>query len=237
MTFFPRFCNHSGMNPEFLNDRRVRLAWKEGGREAIHSDPLFKQAIRCADGRSLVAPEKLENLFLILTEDLPKLASANIVEFGSYRGGSAFFMARILKVIAPDAKVYALDTFAGMPECSKTLDMHSAGDFADSDLEAMKIWRDEMGLDNLEFVQGMIEDTFPTLECSSFGLSHIDVDIYSAVKFAQDAVWDRMVPGGFLVYDDANWFGTPGATRAAEELVMDRRVHSEQIWPHWVYRR
>ena len=69
-----------------------------------------------------------------------------------------------------------------------------------------------------------------------FGLAHIDCDIYSAVKYCQDTMWDQMCKGGYLVYDDALVSSCIGATQAVEELIMERRVHCEQIWPHAVFR-
>jgi hypothetical protein len=45
-----------------------------------------------------------------------------------------------------------------------------------------------------------------------------------------------MCKGGYLVYDDAHISSCIGATQAVEELIMERRVHCEQIWPHFVFR-
>ena len=70
----------------------------------------------------------------------------------------------------------------------------------------------------------------------TFGLAHIDCDIYSAVKYAQEQVWPHMTKGGYVVYDDADAPTCIGATEAVEELIMDRRLHAEQVWPHWVFR-
>jgi len=47
---------------------------------------------------------------------LPRLPFGHIIEYGSYRGGSAFFMAAIAAKYLPRTQVYALDTFAGMPQ-------------------------------------------------------------------------------------------------------------------------
>jgi hypothetical protein len=67
-------------------------------------------------------------------------------------------------------------------------------------------------------------------------MAHIDADIYSAIKFAQAAVWPRNDLGSYVVYDDAEYLTTLGATQAVEELIQEKRVHCEQIWPHFVFR-
>ena len=205
---------------------------------AIAADPLYRAAVEASGGWSIMTGAKQMDLFLLLTRFLGRLDCHNVIEFGSYRGGNALFMAWILRDLHPEAKVYALDTYAGMPETDSTRDVHYAGDFGDSSAAALEARRDALGLTNLVVVQGLFEDTFPAIAARDerFGLAHIDCDIYSAVKYAQTAVWPRMCRGGYVVYDDADVPSCIGATEAVEELVMERRLHAEQVWPHWVFR-
>lgn len=205
---------------------------------AIEADPLYRAAVEASGGWSIMTGAKRMDLFLLLTRFLGKLAHRDVIEFGSYRGGNALFMARILRELHPEAKVYALDTYAGMPVTDLTRDVHHAGDFADTSQADLEARRDALGLANLVVVKGLFEQSFPAIAGSgtTFGLAHIDCDIYSAVKYAQDAVWPHMTRGGYLVYDDADVPSCIGATEAVEELVMDRRLHAEQVWPHWVFR-
>ena len=204
--------------------------------ELIRAEPLFQKALSAAE-LSLVQEDRLMNLYLLATRYLTKLAVRNIVEFGSYKGGSAIFLATVMKYIDPQAHVLALDTFAGMPATDKTIDAHSTGDFSDTTLADFQARIAALGLDNLTPVQGRFEDTFPA--CANnlrFGIAHIDCDIYSAVKFVQDAVWPLMGDGGYVVYDDATVTSCLGATEAVEDLIMTKRIHSEQIFPHFVFR-
>jgi len=204
----------------------------------IEADPLYRAAVEASGGWSIMAGPKRMNLFLLLTRFLGRLDSQDVVEFGSYRGGNALFMAWILRELYPQAKVYALDTYAGMPVTDADRDVHHAGDFADASRGAFEARRDQLGLDNLVIVQGLFEDSFPGLAAQGarFGLAHIDCDIYSAVKYAQGAVWPQMSRGGYLVYDDADTPSCIGATEAVEDLIIQRRIHAEQVWPHWIYR-
>lgn len=178
------------------------------------------------------------NLYLLIRDQLRGLESQNIVEFGSYRGGSVLFMATLLKGWFPQARIFTLDTFEGMPETSPKHDQHKLGDFANADLDGFKARAAECGLDNIVYVKGRIEQTFPELAAQyRFGLAHIDVDIYEAVRFAQDAVWPVLVPGGYLVYDDPDHWACLGAAKAAEEFKIERQITSEQVWPHWVLKK
>jgi predicted O-methyltransferase YrrM len=206
-------------------------------RGRINTDALFLQAIAATAGRSIVVPEKLCNLFLLVTQSLAALDSRNIIEFGSYRGGSALFLSYLLKQTFPDAKCFACDTFAGMPPTSDK-DMHGAGNFSDCDLEGFEKLRGQHQLDNLVIVKGRVEDTLPELVADHrFGLAHIDLDIYDPIRFAQSSVWPALVPGGYLVYDDTFAPSCLGATRAVEEFMQERRLFSEQVWPHQVLRK
>jgi hypothetical protein len=46
-----------------------------------------------------------------------------------------------------------------------------------------------------------------------------------------------MVPGGYMVFDDATVSSCLGATEAVESLLIRRDgLSSEQIWPHFVFR-
>jgi len=61
--------------------------------DRIAKEPLFGRAYQLAQGRTVVAPYNLINLYLIIQHFLGRLESQDIIEFGSYRGGSAVFMA------------------------------------------------------------------------------------------------------------------------------------------------
>lgn len=206
--------------------------------ERLEDDPLWREAVEATAGRSIMHPWRLANLFLILTHSWEPLRGSHIVEFGSYRGGSALFFATVMRTIDPEAKVHALDTFEGMPDAEASIDTHRVGDFRDADLEGLIRLRAELGLGNLFIHKGTFGQTFPlaAAHAPGFGLAHIDADIHSACSYAAEAVWPHMRRGGYLVFDDATTASCLGATQAAEELMMKRRIHSEQVSPHYVFR-
>lgn len=212
-----------------------RERWRKVRANTAHTEPLFLAAIEASGHRSIVVPEKLQNLFWIIKEEFPTLASQNVVEFGSYRGGSALFMGYLLKELHPGARLYALDTFEGLPPTTDH-DEHFQGDFSDADLDG---FRSRIERNNLPItiIPGLCQATFPQLAEQRFGIAHIDVDIYEAVAWASNAAWDQLTPGGYLAFDDVDAPRCLGATRALEEFSWSRRIHAEQAWPHWVYRK
>ena len=202
----------------------------------IWRDPLFRKAKAVARGRSMLDYRKGMNLYLLLRFYLPKLSSRNVIELGTWKGGNLLFMATILKEVAPDAKVYGLDTFAGMPETNVSVDLHRRGDFSDVNVDDIKNTASKFGLDNIVLIKGDVRETLvSTCERASFGLAHIDLDIYDPIRYAQSELVKRLIPGGYLVYDDALHSSCPGATMAVEELIRTGKS-CEQIYPHFVFR-
>jgi hypothetical protein len=205
----------------------------------ILQDPLYIDACRLANGRTIQSQENRMNLFLILLHYLDGLAPGHIVEFGSYKGGSALFMARLCQVLHPGMKVFGFDTFEGMPQTNKDVDAHSAGDFGNVDLEELRKFAATEGLDNIEFVKGLFENTLPdTLqEIGSIRLNHIDCDIQSAIIYSYDATRSAMVKGGYMVFDDPLASSCLGAYEAVEDILVRRDgLSAEQVFPQLVFR-
>jgi predicted O-methyltransferase YrrM len=209
-------------------------------RARVLEDSLYREALALAEGRSVMGEANRLNLYLILRYFLARYAAdGHIIEFGTYRGGNALFMAHVVQALYPGMRVYALDTFEGMPATDKSVDAHGQGDFADTSLEELREVARSRGLDNLAFVKGLFQDSAPGLltTVERVALAHIDCDIYSAVAYAYDVVKPHMVPGGYLVFDDATTASCLGATEAVESLVVRRDgLNSEQIYPQFVFR-
>lgn len=208
-------------------------------RKLVGEDRLYREGMKFVAGRSVVSEDNRMNIFLILRDHLKHLEFGHIVEFGSYKGGNALFMAYVAERLCPGMRVYACDTFTGMPTTDPTIDAHHFGDFADVDLAELQRFTESKGIRNLEFVRGLFDETAPTLlpKVANVRLAHIDCDIYSAVAYSYEVVKPYMVPGGYLVFDDAVYSSCLGATEAVEELVIRRDgLNSEQIFPQFVFR-
>jgi len=210
-----------------------------GLKEKVLADPLYQEAFAIARDRTIMSEENRMNIFLLIRFFLAKIPPGHIVEYGSYRGGSAIFMAYLAKGLFPGMKVYALDSFAGMPRTDKNVDAHNAGDFADTDVASLQARVDELKLDNLILVKGLFEDTNAGVmaDVGQVSLAHVDCDIAPAVRYSYEGVRPFMVDGGYLVFDDATVSSCIGATEVVEDLLIRRDgLNSEQIWPHYVFR-
>jgi Macrocin-O-methyltransferase (TylF) len=233
---------------EIHHHRDVRAGRLRGGhleftlkdvKQRIAADTVWQRAwVLVKERHTLVTGPKLINLFLILRYALSH--ESNVIEFGSYRGGSAVFMASVLRDLARKSKVYALDTYNGMPATDPVRDSHHPGDFADCDYAGLQAQATRNALDDhLQLVKGRFEDTLPGILSSGtkFALAHVDCDIYSGVKYALEAIKPAMQPGGYIIFDDPLHGSCLGAFDAvAETLIREDGLLPEQVYPHLVFR-
>ena len=87
------------------------------------------------------------------------------------------------------------------------------------------------GLRNVELVPGDVVATVPAYAAAHpelrIALLHIDVDVYKPSKVALDALYELVVPGGVVVFDD---YGTvAGETRAVDELVAQYGLRLQKL--------
>jgi hypothetical protein len=218
--------------------RGIGLAFSNLGAR-IAADPDFGRARTLAGSRTIVGDANLANIFLLIKFFLPRLPFGHIVEFGSYKGGSAIFMAALAQKFLPGIQVIGFDTFGGMPATDHAVDAHRAGSFSDVDLTELCQYVEEAGLQNLRFVKGYFEETAAATlqQQGTVAFCHIDCDIRSAVGYAYETTRPHMAPGGYWVFDDPFVADCVGAAEAVEDLLIRRDgLNSEQLYPHYVFR-
>jgi hypothetical protein len=234
------------MSGDLLNGRNLKDGYIRGcgiqfGNIAnlCAADPLFKHAHGLTRDRSAVTDNNLINLFLLIRFHLSRLPGGHIAEFGSFRGGSAIFMAIIAQELCPGTKVFAFDSFAGMPATDAQRDAHKAGDFDTASMEEIREFAEKIGVRNLELVKGFFHESIPRVlpSIGALRLSHIDCDLYDAIVDSYEGSKACMVPGGYIVFDDPLVSSCLGAFEAIESLVIRRDgLLAEQVYPHLVYR-
>jgi hypothetical protein len=222
----------SVMSGDPLNGRNLKDGYTRGcglqfGNivDLCAADPLFAHAYGLTHGRTAVTDYNLRNLFLLIKFYLPRLPPGDIAEFGSFRGGSAIFMAVVAQELFPGTKVYGFDSFAGMPQTDARRDAHKAGDFGEVSVDEIRLFAEKSGVRNLELVKGMFDESIPRALPSIGALrqSHIDCDLYDGVVASYDGCRIKMVPGGYIVFDDPLVSSCLGAFEAIENLVIRAR--------------
>ena len=79
----------------------------------------------------------------------------------------------------------------------------------------------------LELRKGYFEHTLPGVVDRTYCFLHIDCDTYAGHKEVLEALYDRVVPGGIVAFDDYQDPSWPGATKAVDEFFADKEAAVE----------
>jgi O-methyltransferase len=150
----------------------------------------------------------------------------DVMECGVCNGGSAAILAHFAARSTLKRTVWLLDSFQGMPQ-STTSDGDEAKTRVGKEVGGQARVREVLSLvranmDQVRIVPGWFEDTFPTLPVREIALLNIDADWYKSVKLCLETFYDRVVPGGFVAFDDyGHW---PGCRKAVDEFFQSRQI-------------
>ena len=196
---------------------------------------IIKERQKSAWGTSTNAPQQTKESVAFTLKLLERCCrlKGSVIECGVYKGGNSFQIAKKLKELKSDKNLYSLDTFEGFPyddyenmpkELLKEVYVDKKpkkfkGMHTDVDLEQIKKWFTENGLDNTIFLKGLFVDSFKQILDEKFCFAYVDSDVYLSVKQCIEFLKNRMVLGGIIMFDDYNYKETPGCNRAVDELL------------------
>jgi SAM-dependent methyltransferase len=174
----------------------------------------------------------MDNLgrFMALADLLRSTLSVpgHVAEFGSWRGTSLLFLAKLLRLYDPNGSkvVYCFESFEGLTTLNAQDGdrRHLEGRYK-STREALE---DMIALHELQddicIHQGRIEQTLPAVleahKALSFSFIFCDVDLYAPTRSLLDHVHTRLVPGGVMVFDEWNHDEFPGEGIAVNEFLQ-----------------
>ena len=146
-----------------------------------------------------------------------------MLEVGSYRGGSAAFLARARDAVGSNAALHVVDTFAGHPEAavgSRDGEAHVPGHFGDTSFEEVRDYLSPFT--GLELHRGSFAEVREALDGERFAFAHIDTDLYGPTIGVLDHLVTRMPAGGTIVVDDWASKKCPGVRAATDEFLAGR---------------
>jgi len=168
----------------------------------------------------------------------------DIVEMGVSRGVSFFSWHKFIEIFNPcdtSRKIIGFDSFEGLSDFSEedgrldpNVGKHTGGWSADSAKQEVYRLKDFHNKDNvlakerLVLVEGRVQDTLPAfLEARPgmrISLLHFDLDLYEPTLFALERLWDLVVPGGVVIFDEYALPPWGGETRALEVFFQKRNI-------------
>ncbi|MFL6101380.1 MAG: TylF/MycF/NovP-related O-methyltransferase [Actinomycetales bacterium] len=145
----------------------------------------------------------------------------DVVEFGTFRGGTSMFLARVARALGQTWRVVTFDSFGGFPARRSPLDMYDHPGAVFTDAAAVRRYFQPWLID---LVEGDIVETAQTLAGRPTVLSFIDTDNYSSAKAALEVVKETTVPNGAIVLDHftgvRRFRYTLGERMAAQEILL-----------------
>lgn len=164
----------------------------------------------------------------------------DVFELGVFKGSSfiQFCTFRELLENEKSRKIIGFDAFGEFPrtqqvESDRTFVEKWNAQFQDEFLskEDLEVSLKEKGIGNFELVKGNILETLDTyLEehpYTRLSLLHIDTDVYEPAKYGLERLYDRVVPGGVIVFDD--YATVEGETKAIEEFFEGKNIEIKKF--------
>lgn len=153
------------------------------------------------------------------TLDLP----GDFVELGVYKGHTTRFLAEYLDFGAKPKRWWLYDTFEGVPS-----------DQADKGREGMTAAvygaafsfeevRDRFApYGNINVIKGRVPECFADTCPDLISFLHVDLNNSTAEIAALDTLYDRLTPGGVIVFDDFQWSSSRAQFKAETEWFKSR---------------
>lgn len=174
--------------------------------------------------QTLIPPERLFASYSALRGILENDIEGDIVECGTFRGGSFCFLVDAAHEISPRKRTFwAYDTFNGFPD--GVADMTIRGPFARehwhtddfSGLFRNNLRNSSADEGQIRIVSGSVLDTVPTHAPDKIAFLHLDTDYYESTHHELLHLYGRVATGGAVMVDDYGHF--EGARRAVDEFV------------------
>jgi O-methyltransferase len=112
------------------------------------------------------------------------------------------------------------DTFTGVAKAGEKDAFYAGGEHHDTSQPIVEaLLQNTSRYPCYKILKGIFpDDTGHLIPASErFGLCHIDVDVYSSAKDVLEWVWDKLIPGGVVVFDDYGFHSCTGVTTLVEE--------------------
>lgn len=164
----------------------------------------------------------------------------DVFELGVYKGASLVRLATFRSGLenAYSRKIVGFDAFGRFPRegLGQETDRRFIEEFeaAGGDglaLEEVQRVLTGKGYSNIVLVPGNVFATLPSHlnehPETRIALLHLDMDVREPTTFALDLLYDRVVPGGLIVFDDYN--AVAGETDAVDEFVRQRKLQLEKL--------
>ena len=192
---------------------------------------LARLILRAKPKYTMVTNAHLMNLYDLVQEANALNLPGDIVECGVWNGGSAAIMAVACqedKTRFEQRKLWLFDSFQGLPRPGEHDGKTARDSFFEGQckgsIEKVQEIFDRLGvsLEKVNIVPGWFDSTLGAASVDRIAALHIDADWYDSVKVVLETLYDRVVPGGFIVLDDYGYW--EGCSKAVADYLKEREI-------------
>jgi len=150
----------------------------------------------------------------------------DFVECGVFKGFCSAVILKYLDFQDIPRQAYLYDTFGGLPEKTSTEQERLAWDYTMYDPEEIYngVRAKFSKYKNVNIVRGIVPDSFEEVAPQKIAFLHIDMNSEQAEMLALKHLFDKVTPGGVIVFDDFGWTCNVNQMKA-ELAFMNERGH------------
>lgn len=180
--------------------------------------------------------------------DKVQKVEGDIVECGVSIGHGALLFTLFSDYIGTPRTYYGFDSFEGFPEPvakDETTPIKGKGFWANPPDTVLKVLQDgrlgeEIIRERIRLIKGWFDQTLPEYQ-GRIALLHLDCDLYESYKLSLETLYDKVQPGGVIMFDEYGDTRWPGATKAIDEFFHDRpeavQQHPKCTWKYHVVKQ
>ncbi|THD67173.1 TylF/MycF/NovP-related O-methyltransferase [Phenylobacterium sp.] len=147
----------------------------------------------------------------------------DFVELGVFKGHTTIFAAEYLEFAAWDKRWHLYDTFEGIPDDQLDPGWAASNKATYSGTFSFEEVRDRFSaFPNIDVIKGRVPEVLEDSTPERIAFLHMDLNNSTAEIAALDALFDRLSPGGIIVFDDYGW-ATARAQHDAENQWFSQR--------------
>ncbi len=177
--------------------------------------------------------------FIELADMVRTLPSGDYIELGTYQGGTARWIWRLMR---PGTKLYCFDTFDGFDQSDMDIERQfrpnhnwTRTSFKPTTVdEVRRVILLEEVTDRLVLVKGKVPDTLDDFCDLRFRFVHVDMDLYEPTHHAVSWAWPRLEPGGVIIFHDyGSLMAFPGVSRAVDDYFSPLGMKPVPMGDFW----
>jgi len=199
-------------------------------------------ALEILINRTMIGRSRMNNLINLCNRCSDSNLQGAFIEAGVWLGGAVAMMSLLAKKENKGREVHAFDSFEGLPKPEAidviSLTKEKAIDHI-NDPSAYSNWctasLDDfeqtfkmigLGLDDVYIHKGFFEKTVPGWN-KPIAILRCDADWYSSTTTLLEGLYEHVVPGGYLIFDDYGYW--EGCKKAVDDFMRKNNIDATLV--------